>query len=189
MIWNRGNQDDFNAWASFGNDGWAWSDVLPYFQKSETYTPTYYANQSEQLVTFNSRVHGFNGPTQVSYPGSFGPHSDNWVHALRSLNIPEVLDPNEGLSAGGFYLPSTSIREIKPNQTQDVITTILERPGLTSRFGPSLSLLGSCSTMETALSIAMVKQHIRNFKHERLLWSTPWVQKRHGKLSSLRRRS
>ena len=33
MIWNRGNQDDFNAWASFGNDGWSWSDLLPYFKK------------------------------------------------------------------------------------------------------------------------------------------------------------
>jgi len=33
MIWNRGNQDDFNAWAEFGNPGWSWSDLLPYFQK------------------------------------------------------------------------------------------------------------------------------------------------------------
>ena len=66
MIWNRGNQDDYDAWDSFGNTGWSWNDLLPYFQKSETYTPMYYANESDQLVTFDPRVHGFVGPVQVS---------------------------------------------------------------------------------------------------------------------------
>lgn len=31
MVWNRGQQDDFDAWASFGNTGWSWNDLLPYF--------------------------------------------------------------------------------------------------------------------------------------------------------------
>ena len=31
MVWNRGQQDDFDAWESFSNPGWAWSDMLPYF--------------------------------------------------------------------------------------------------------------------------------------------------------------
>lgn len=66
MIWNRGNQDDYDAWDSIGNTGWSWNDLLPYFQKSETYTPMYYANESDQLVTFDPRVHGFVGPVQVS---------------------------------------------------------------------------------------------------------------------------
>jgi choline dehydrogenase len=33
MVWNRGNQDDYNAWQALGNDGWAWDDLLPYFKK------------------------------------------------------------------------------------------------------------------------------------------------------------
>ncbi len=33
MLWNRGNQDDYNDWASFGNPGWDWNELLPYFQK------------------------------------------------------------------------------------------------------------------------------------------------------------
>lgn len=65
----------------------------------------YYPNETEQLVTFDPRVHGFNGPTQVSYPGYFWPQSENWESALKSLDIPEVFDPNAGLGAGGFYLP------------------------------------------------------------------------------------
>ncbi len=33
MVWNRGNQDDYNSWQSLGNPGWAWNDLLPYFKK------------------------------------------------------------------------------------------------------------------------------------------------------------
>lgn len=33
MVWNRGNQDDYNSWESLGNAGWSWSDLLPYFKK------------------------------------------------------------------------------------------------------------------------------------------------------------
>ena len=33
MLWNRGNQGDYNDWASFGNPGWSWNDLLPYFKK------------------------------------------------------------------------------------------------------------------------------------------------------------
>lgn len=37
MVWNRGNQDDYNSWQSLGNAGWAWSDLLPYFKKVGEY--------------------------------------------------------------------------------------------------------------------------------------------------------
>lgn len=33
MLWNRGSQADFDAWAELGNPGWSWNDLLPYFRK------------------------------------------------------------------------------------------------------------------------------------------------------------
>lgn len=33
MCWNRGGQDDYNAWADLGNPGWDWEGMLPYFIK------------------------------------------------------------------------------------------------------------------------------------------------------------
>ena len=33
MCWNRGGQDDYNAWADLGNPGWDWAGLLPYFMK------------------------------------------------------------------------------------------------------------------------------------------------------------
>lgn len=33
MLWNRGGRGDYDDWASFGNPGWDWDGMLPYFQR------------------------------------------------------------------------------------------------------------------------------------------------------------
>ncbi|SQH33086.1 GMC family oxidoreductase [Pseudomonas mucidolens] len=35
LVYMRGNSHDYDAWRDEGNEGWGWSDVLPYFKKSE----------------------------------------------------------------------------------------------------------------------------------------------------------
>jgi choline dehydrogenase len=35
MIYMRGQAADYDGWCDLGNQGWGWSDVLPYFLKSE----------------------------------------------------------------------------------------------------------------------------------------------------------
>ncbi|WP_204354309.1 GMC family oxidoreductase [Pseudomonas putida] len=35
MVYCRGLPVDFDSWEKLGNTGWGWSDVLPYFQRSE----------------------------------------------------------------------------------------------------------------------------------------------------------
>jgi choline dehydrogenase-like flavoprotein len=34
MVYIRGHQSDYDHWASLGNTGWSYSDVLPYFKRS-----------------------------------------------------------------------------------------------------------------------------------------------------------
>ncbi|RVX70691.1 hypothetical protein B0A52_05341 [Exophiala mesophila] len=106
LIWNRGNQDGYNAWNELGNDGWGWDDLLPYFKKSETYTPKIY-NTSTLIEPHlqNSSVHGDSGPMHVSYPEYYWPQSDNYFEALLELDIPLSAEPNEGLEAGGYFVP------------------------------------------------------------------------------------
>ncbi len=35
LIFVRGQHEDYDRWASAGNKGWSWKDVLPYFLRSE----------------------------------------------------------------------------------------------------------------------------------------------------------
>ncbi|OQU99029.1 hypothetical protein CLAIMM_04732 [Cladophialophora immunda] len=107
MIWNRGIQNDFNIWAALGNPGWDWENLLPYFKKSETYTPRYYDGVQNQPVTFVEAMHGSSGPVNVSYPQYFWPQTSTWFEALDALHIPTCFDPNEGLCAGNYFLPSS----------------------------------------------------------------------------------
>ncbi|KAL8782447.1 MAG: hypothetical protein Q9213_005377 [Squamulea squamosa] len=107
MCWNRGGQDDYNAWAALGNPGWDWEGMLPYFIKSETYTPVYSADIArEYSINYNPLVHGTSGPVQVSYPRYFYPQSTNLFAALNYLGVPTEFDPNDGSSAGAAFVPS-----------------------------------------------------------------------------------
>jgi choline dehydrogenase len=39
MLYVRGNPPDYDTWAQFGNRGWSYESVLPYFRKSENFEP------------------------------------------------------------------------------------------------------------------------------------------------------
>ncbi|KAL8804805.1 MAG: hypothetical protein Q9200_005669 [Gallowayella weberi] len=102
MCWNRGGQDDYDAWAALGNPGWDWEGILP-----ETYTPVYSSDIArEYSINYNPGVHGTSGPIQVSYPRYFYPQSTNLFAALNYLGVPTQFDPNDGSSAGAAFVPT-----------------------------------------------------------------------------------
>lgn len=108
MLWNRGDQGDFDDWASLGNSGWDWASLLPYFEKSETFNP----ENNPQLATYysigeESNVHGFTGPQNVSFPNYFFNASYYLFEGMNELGIPAVQDPNDGNSKGAMFLPQS----------------------------------------------------------------------------------
>ncbi|MCJ1293077.1 hypothetical protein MMC34_004630 [Xylographa carneopallida] len=112
MCWNRGGQDDYDAWAALGNPGWDWDGILPYFMKSETYTPVYSEQvAAEYSINYNPAVHGLSGPVQVSYPKYFYPQSVNFFDALNYLGVPTEFDQAEGSTAGAAFVPT----DLDPN--------------------------------------------------------------------------
>lgn len=85
--------------------------MLTVHAQSETYTPKDYSGAAVQPELQNPSVHGDSGPVQISYPNYYWPQTDNWFDALHELGIPTSAEPNEGLSAGGYFLPL----DIDPN--------------------------------------------------------------------------
>ncbi|KAK5201184.1 hypothetical protein LTR16_003550, partial [Cryomyces antarcticus] len=106
MLVNRGGQGDYNDWEALGNPGWSWTNMLPYFMKSERYTPVYSEDIAAQFsIRYDPGVHGFDGPLNVSYPKYFYNASANFFDALTELGIPTAFDPNDGTVAGASFLP------------------------------------------------------------------------------------
>ena len=86
----RGVPEDFDAWASLGNDRWSYEKVLPYFRKLET------------DVDRRGDYHGSNGPIFVhhSNPDAWDATQRAFFNACRARGFAETHDHNHPDSNG-----------------------------------------------------------------------------------------
>jgi choline dehydrogenase-like flavoprotein len=76
MIYIRGHKADYDHWASEGNEGWSYDDVLPYFRRAE---------HNERL---NDEFHGNAGPLNVMDLRSPNKYLQAFVDAGREAGYP-----------------------------------------------------------------------------------------------------
>ncbi len=82
MIYIRGHKADYDHWASEGNDGWSYDEVLPYFRRAE---------HNERL---NDEFHGNAGPLNVMDLRSPNKYLQAFVDAGREAGYPVTDDFN-----------------------------------------------------------------------------------------------
>jgi choline dehydrogenase-like flavoprotein len=97
-------------WGRLGNEGWSWDDILPYYQKAETFhEPTGAARQAHHVEAqyLNASMRGTDGPIQTSLPeGDF--IAKAWTETCKNARLRENLqDPRAGSAIGGFNQLST----------------------------------------------------------------------------------
>jgi choline dehydrogenase-like flavoprotein len=82
-IWLRGSAIDYDGWAARGNPGWAFTDLLPYFRRSEA-------------DPIGGPLHGTDGPVPVwRVPAADrSPVDQAMVTAAETLGFPPVADLN-----------------------------------------------------------------------------------------------
>ena len=78
LIFIRGQHENFNDWASLGNKGWSYQEVLPYFRKLECYKGP------------PSQFHGQHGELQVSQLRNQHPHCEAWLEAANEYGLPQT---------------------------------------------------------------------------------------------------
>lgn len=88
MIYVRGNRIDYDHWASLGNPGWGYDEVLPYFLKSE------------RNSRGASNWHGANGLLDVTDPAAPHPYSLAFVEAAAELGHARNADFNAARQDG-----------------------------------------------------------------------------------------
>ena len=97
------SQADINAWAKYGNDGWDWTGLAPYYKKSYTLvTPPDQETMDHLGIDWiNEDYRGTSGPIKVSFPGVIqNPLCKAWIDAFRGLNK---------ATTGGTYCSSKTI--------------------------------------------------------------------------------
>src|SRR5271154_2512490 len=80
MLYVRGRPLDYDGWEAQGAPGWGYSDVLPYFRRSE------------DNVRGASEFHGAGGPLRVSEQRSPRKLSGRLLEASESAGIPRIAD-------------------------------------------------------------------------------------------------
>ncbi len=104
-IYIRGHRSDYDDWAAWGNSGWSYAEVLPYFRKSEN---------NEQFTA--SPYHGVGGPMNVSDCESYNPLTDMMLEAADSLQFPRTEDFN-GREQEGFGRRQVTVRNGRREST------------------------------------------------------------------------
>jgi len=117
MIYIRGHRADYNHWASLGNTGWAYDDVLPYFKKSE----------NRDLG--ENEFHGSGGPLHVERRER-SPLNDLFLTACQQLQIPMNDDFNGPSQEGAGPYDVTQKEGIRWSTAKAFLETTMDRPNL-----------------------------------------------------------
>ena len=118
MIYTRGHRHDYDHWASLGNAGWAFEDVLPYFRRSEN-------NE-----TFADEYHGRGGPLNVAQLRSDNPFPDHFIAAARQAGIVESADFNGAVQEGVGRYQVTQKGGERCSAARAYLEPALSRPNL-----------------------------------------------------------
>jgi len=95
MVYNRGQSDDFNAWAQRGNHGWGYADILPYFKRSERRIGAEDAD--------DDGYHGRDGEVPITDMDWRHPLSEAFIAGAVGLGVPRNPDYNGRSQVGVGY--------------------------------------------------------------------------------------
>ncbi|RYP79677.1 hypothetical protein DL769_002834 [Monosporascus sp. CRB-8-3] len=107
-----------DAWGEFGNSGWSWEALAPYFKKAHTLAPP-----SKDTALYNHfhldyiepSISGRDGPIKASFPtGTDDPLPKAWIETLHALGHKATGDPFSGEIIGAY----TNAASIDPQTRQ-----------------------------------------------------------------------
>ena len=127
MIHMRGQKEDWDHWASLGNRGWSWDDVLPIFKSLEDY-------EHGPVDTY-----GAGGEVRIEDPRVRWDILDAFRDAAEQCGIPKVKVFNTGDNFGSAYFQMNQRRGRRWSATNAFLRPALRRPNLAVVTGALVS--------------------------------------------------
>ena len=119
MIYMRGQKGDYDYWASLGNAGWSWEEVLPLFKKVEDYQ-----HGADEF-------HGVGGELRVEEGRVRWEILEAWRDAAEECGIPKIREFNRGDNFGSAYFQMNQRRGVRWSATKAFLRPVLSRSNLT----------------------------------------------------------
>jgi choline dehydrogenase len=118
MIYIRGNRADYDGWAAMGHAGWGWSDVLPYFLRSE---------DNERGP---GELHAAGGPLAVTEGRSRYRTCEAFIEAAQEAGMPANDDFNGPEQDGVGWYQLTQRGGMRCSAAVAYLHPVLGRPNL-----------------------------------------------------------
>jgi choline dehydrogenase len=146
MIHMRGQKEDWDHWASLGNRGWSWDDVLPVFRSLEDYE--------------HGAVDGYGagGEVRVEDPRVRWDIIDAWREAAAECGIPKIKVFNKGDNFGCAYFQMNQRRGRRWSATRAFLRPALHRPNLKVVTGAHVNHLNFSGRDCVGLSVTLGKE-------------------------------
>jgi choline dehydrogenase len=125
MMYVRGNARDYDQWRQLGNAGWGFSDVLPYFTKSEGFTG----------AKGDPAFHGTEGPLVVTSQRSPSPLTSAFLSAGQHLGLARLDDINGATQDGIAFTHVTQRNGQRCSVADAFLKPAMKRPNLRVETG------------------------------------------------------
>jgi choline dehydrogenase len=125
-IYNRGQRLDFDGWAQRGNHGWGYSDVLPYFRRSER-------RMASDAVADDDTFRGKEGNLPINDLDWRDPICEAFIEGAQQLGIPRNRDYNGTMQAGVSYVQRIIQSGLRKSAARGYLHPAMKRRNLTVR--------------------------------------------------------
>ncbi len=123
MMWVRGVGADYDEWATLGNQGWSYEEVLPYFKRAEDTE----RHDPDHL--------GRGGPMTVSNQRDPNPATALFVQACQRAGIPRNPNANVGTNEGVDLTQVSQRKGMRWSSADGYLRPAMKRPNLAVRTG------------------------------------------------------
>jgi choline dehydrogenase len=159
MSFLRGTSEDFDGLESLGNGGWSFSEVLPFFEKLETFEVR------------NAYRRGEDGPQPVARLASPHPLAKAFIDSCVNVGLGYLDDVNSGALAGVGFVQATQRRGSRYSAARSYIWPIQRRSNLKILLNTLVDRIEMDGRKATGLKLLRGGRKIRARAHKGVVLS------------------